>query len=184
MRLFRPAPAASARVHVAWTLAQSAVLWALALGAGPWLIVLAERALGVGPVVGPGQRAVAGAPFVVASGLNLASGVAMARHGDGTPLPTRCARRLVVRGPYRWLRNPMAVFGLSQGAAVALWLGSVGTGLYVVAGGVVWHAWVRPLEEADLERRFGDAYRAYRRHVRCWVPRRTPYAASGPRASG
>ena len=179
MRLFCPSAPSSTRVHVAWTLAQSAVLWALALGVGPWVIVRVEQALGLVPAVAPGQRAAAAALFLTASGLNLASGVAMARHGDGTPLPTMCARRLVVRGPYRWLRNPMAVFGLSQGLAVALWLGSPGTVAYVVAGGVVWHALVRPLEEADLERRFGDAYGAYRRHVRCWVPRLSPYAPAG-----
>ena len=46
---------------------------------------------------------------------------------------------------------------------------------YVVAGGVLWHALVRPAEEADLERRFGEPYRAYRRHVRCWIPRATPW---------
>ena len=176
MRLFREAAPAPARVHVAWTLGQSAVVWALALGVGPGLIVRAERAAGHAPRVGPGRRALAAALFAVAGGANLASGLAMARHGRGTPLPTRCARRLVVRGPYRWVRNPMAVFGLAQGLAVALGLGSPGTAAYVVAGGVVWDAAVRPAEEADLERRFGAPYRAYRRAVRCWVPRPTPWA--------
>jgi len=30
---------------------------------------------------------------------------------------------------------------------------------------------VRPLEEVDLEERFGADYRRYRDSVRCWIPR-------------
>jgi protein-S-isoprenylcysteine O-methyltransferase Ste14 len=30
-------------------------------------------------------------------------------------------------------------------------------------------------EERDLERRFGDDYRSYKRNVPRWIPRRTPW---------
>ncbi len=60
---------------------------------------------------------------------------------------------------------------------MGLYLGSSAVLLYVIAGGVVWNFLVRPWEEADLERRFGDEYRAYRAQVRCWIPRRIPYPA-------
>lgn len=175
MRLFREAAPSRPSVRLAWTLAQSAALWTLALAVGPALVVAAERALGVGAVRVPGRRVGAAALFLTASGLNLATGATMALRGDGTPLPTACARQLVVAGPYAWVRNPMAVFGLSQGAAVAWRSGSAGVLAYVVAGGLVWHVAVRPAEEADLARRFGAPYRAYRRAVRCWVPRLRPY---------
>ncbi|MEM6337020.1 MAG: isoprenylcysteine carboxylmethyltransferase family protein, partial [Bacteroidota bacterium] len=75
-----------------------------------------------------------------------------------------------VRGPYRCVRNPMAVGGLSQGLAVGLWLGAWSVFAYVVAGGLLWHVFVRPIEEADLAARFGSRYEAYRRRVRCWIP--------------
>ncbi|MFP7833412.1 hypothetical protein [Marisediminicola sp. LYQ134] len=42
--------------------------------------------------------------------------------------------------------------------------------LYAVAGSLVWNYVIRPLEETDLERRFGDDFRRYRERVRCWVP--------------
>ena len=48
----------------------------------------------------------------------------------------------------------LAVAGLTQGAAVGLWLGSPLVLLYVLAGALVWHAMVRPLEKHDLARRF------------------------------
>jgi protein-S-isoprenylcysteine O-methyltransferase Ste14 len=66
----------------------------------------------------------------------------------------------------------MAVAGLAQGFAVALWHGSFAVLLYVVAGGVLWHVAVRPFEEADLEREFGPAFVEYKSRVPLWVPRR------------
>ena len=85
------------------------------------------------------------------------------------------ANRLVVRGPYAFIRNPMAFTGLTQATAVALILGSTAVLLYVAAGGSFWNWVVRPFEERDLARRFGEPYERYRRAVRCWVPRITPY---------
>jgi protein-S-isoprenylcysteine O-methyltransferase Ste14 len=65
----------------------------------------------------------------------------------------------------------MAVAGIVQGAAVGLILSSWLVIVYAVAGSLVWNYAVRPLEEADLERRFGQEFARYRDTVRCWVPR-------------
>jgi protein-S-isoprenylcysteine O-methyltransferase Ste14 len=69
----------------------------------------------------------------------------------------------------------MAVAGLGQGFAVAVWLGSWLVLTYVLAGAAVWQAVLRPVEEDDLARRFGAAYASYQRAVRCWWPRLRPY---------
>ena len=95
----------------------------------------------------------------------------MAVVGRGTPLPTDCPRHLVVAGPYRWVRNPMAVAGLTQGLAVGLGLGSWWMPVAVLAGGLLWNYAVRPVEEEHLEQLFGDQYREYRAQVNCWWPR-------------
>jgi protein-S-isoprenylcysteine O-methyltransferase Ste14 len=79
-------------------------------------------------------------------------------------------------GPYRFVQNPMAITGTMQGVAVGLWLGSPGVVSYSVLGMLVWNYFARPCEEADLLRRFGEPYARYRDEVRCWVPRRKPYA--------
>jgi protein-S-isoprenylcysteine O-methyltransferase Ste14 len=86
--------------------------------------------------------------------------------------------RLVVAGPYRWVRNPMALAGIAQGVAVGLITASWLVVIYALAGSLVWNHIVRPYEEADLEKRFGAAFLRYRMHVRCWVPRFTPVARS------
>jgi protein-S-isoprenylcysteine O-methyltransferase Ste14 len=74
----------------------------------------------------------------------------------------------VVSGPYSHTRNPMAMAGLAQGAAVGLLLGSYGVLAYCLCGGILWNTIIRPLEEADLSQRFGADYERYRSHVRCW----------------
>ncbi len=109
--------------------------------------------------------------LVAASALGVWSATSMATRGDGTPLPSATASRLVIAGPYRFVRNPMAVAGIAQAIAVGLVLGSWLVVLYALSGSLLWNWVVRPLEEDDLEARFGDEFAAYRDRVSCWVPR-------------
>lgn len=102
--------------------------------------------------------------------LGLWSGVTMATRGNGTPLPTATAPRLVIAGPYRFVRNPMAVAGIVQGLAVGWYLGSYAVIVYSLTGAVLWQIAVRPVEESDLTSRFGETYHDYQRRVRLWIP--------------
>jgi protein-S-isoprenylcysteine O-methyltransferase Ste14 len=94
----------------------------------------------------------------------------MSTLGEGTPLPSAMPNRLVIAGPYRWMRNPMAAAGIVQGAAVGIILHSWLVIAYAVAGSLVWNYIVRPLEEADLQERYGAEFERYREAVRCWIP--------------
>lgn len=94
----------------------------------------------------------------------------MSTRGDGTPLPSAATTRLVTSGPYRFVRNPMAVAGIVQGVAVGLILESWLVVAYAIAGSLAWNRFVRPVEEADLVAKFGDEYLACGSRVRCWIP--------------
>ncbi|MGX9898993.1 methyltransferase family protein [Arthrobacter sp. SA17] len=109
--------------------------------------------------------------LLLASSLGIWSAAVMSRLGDGTPLPSAMPNRLVIAGPYRWIRNPMAVAGIVQGAAVGLILESWLVIVYAAAGSLVWNYVIRPLEESDLHARFGQEFEQYRHEVRCWIPR-------------
>jgi protein-S-isoprenylcysteine O-methyltransferase Ste14 len=98
------------------------------------------------------------------------SAVVMAREGRGTPLPVDARREMVVSGPYAFVRNPMAMASLGQGAAVGLFLGSPLVLAYVAIGAWMWQCLARPVVEYDLVRSFGARYAAYRSAVRCWLP--------------
>jgi protein-S-isoprenylcysteine O-methyltransferase Ste14 len=178
MKVFEPAAERSTAANLARTGGQTIVFWIVFIGIAPWLIQQIERMLGVPGFTFTGQELAALVIAIVGATFNLWSGVVLAVIGRGTPFPTQTARELVVIGPYRFLRNPMAFGGLAVGFAVGLYAGSWGTLAYAVAGGVIWHLTARPMEERDLAERFGASYDHYRANVRCWVPRWTPYQRS------
>jgi protein-S-isoprenylcysteine O-methyltransferase Ste14 len=175
MQWFRRARPATFSWNLAKTAIQVVIFWSLFLFVIPRFIDQLGARLGMTPGSSPSGRVAAALLFVMASACGLWSAATMALHGRGTPLPLDAPRELVLAGPYAWVRNPMAVAGLAQGCAVAVWHGSVAVAIYVLAGGFLWHVVVRPREEADLNRRFGVAYEQYRRHVPLWVPRVSPW---------
>jgi protein-S-isoprenylcysteine O-methyltransferase Ste14 len=108
----------------------------------------------------------------VGGGLALWTVLLFTRYGDGTPAPWEPHRNLVIRGPYRQVRNPMITGVLFLIAAEALLLGSwpllVWMAIFFLGNAVYF-----PLvEEKGLEERFGQAYREYTRNVPRWLPRR------------
>ncbi len=168
---FAVAPVAAARAHVARTARQTAVFWSTFLVVLPAIIAIVEARwqLRLEPVAI--VQAAGVLLFVAGGSLGVWSARSLSIVGEGTPLPSSQPRNLVVAGPYRWVRNPMAVAGIVQGVAVGLAIGSWMVVAWALAGAVVWHVVVRPVEEADLHARFGAAYARYRDRVRCWVPR-------------
>jgi protein-S-isoprenylcysteine O-methyltransferase Ste14 len=99
--------------------------------------------------------------------------------GEGTLAPWDPTRRLVVRGPYRHVRNPMISGVLSILLGEAALLGS--SELLLWFGCVLGvNALYLPLvEEPGLVRRFGEDYLVYRRAVPRWIPRRRPWDPGG-----
>jgi protein-S-isoprenylcysteine O-methyltransferase Ste14 len=173
--LFRQAGPASPRWNLIKTFLHIVAFWSFFLGLLPSFLVNIEKQMGWPQFAFTGQRALALLAFAALSALGLACGWIMARRGDGTPLPLDATRRLVISGPYAYVRNPMAMAGLGQALAVGIGLGSPLVLGYVALGGAVWNWLVRPSEEADLVRHFGDEYERYRQAVKCWIPRRRPY---------
>ncbi len=175
-RLFRVVPSRRGRLlTAAQTLAQIAFCWGLILGAWPLAIVEVQRRLpeAAGWLWLPRSGAMTGAGwalFAAGGALGLVSAFYMIRVGRGTPLPTACAGGLVIAGPYRVVRNPMAIAGIAQGIGVGLVLHSLPVVVYAVAGAMLWQFCLRPVEERDLLARHGASYEAYRRKVRCWWP--------------
>lgn len=91
--------------------------------------------------------------------------------GHGTLAPIDPPKRLVVRGPYRVVRNPMyvGVFWILLGEA--LFFKSLPLLYYTIGAGIIVHLFVMFYEEPALRRKFGDEYEAYCRRVHRWLPR-------------
>jgi protein-S-isoprenylcysteine O-methyltransferase Ste14 len=96
--------------------------------------------------------------------------------GRGTPFPAAPTENLVVGGLYRYVRNPMylAVIAIILGQAAIL--GSAALLLYAAIIWVTVASFVRFYEEPTLANRYGDRYEVYRRAVRGWLPRATPWS--------
>ena len=91
--------------------------------------------------------------------------------GRGTLAPVDPPTQLVVRGPYRYVRNPMYVGVILILLGEAALFQSVMMLGYSVAFVLAVHCFVVLYEEPALQRQFGESYEAYRRHVRRWWPR-------------
>jgi protein-S-isoprenylcysteine O-methyltransferase Ste14 len=93
--------------------------------------------------------------------------------GRGTPAPIDAPKELVVRGLYRYVRNPMYVGVTSILLGEALLFGS--PRLFAFAGGmfISFFAFVMLYEEPTLRQKFGESYRQYCRSVPRWIPWRT-----------
>ncbi len=131
------------------------------------------------PPVAPAVRVVLIVAGLAAVAVGLSLGVAttrmLFREGRGTPAPWDATRKLVVRGVYRRVRNPMmtGVFCILLGEAAAFASTALLTYLVIVI--VVNLLYIPLVEERGLERRFGEQYREYKRNVPRWIPRRTPW---------
>ena len=97
--------------------------------------------------------------------------VRFVREGRGTPAPVAPPRRLVVRGPYRWVRNPMYVAILAMIAGQALIFASGALLAYGVLVALAFHAFVWLYEEPTLRSQFGAEYDSYTAAVPRWIPR-------------
>jgi protein-S-isoprenylcysteine O-methyltransferase Ste14 len=95
--------------------------------------------------------------------------------GEGTLAPWDPARKLVVTGPYRHVRNPMitGVFTVLSGETLVL--GATGMAIWTAAFAAVNAIYMPLVEEPGLVRRFGEDYVSYRRNVPRWVPMRRPW---------
>jgi len=90
--------------------------------------------------------------------------------GKGTPAPFDPPRRLVVRGPYRFVRNPMYIGAAIAVAGAALFYRSLALAAFVAGFLLVTHLFVLLYEEPVLRRAFGPEYQAYCTRVHRWRP--------------
>ncbi len=99
-----------------------------------------------------------------------------AREGHGTPAPWDPPAKLVLRGPYRHVRNPMIASVLLLLLAETLALQSWALASWLVFFFTVNAIYFPLVEEPELERRFGEDYRIYKVHVPRWIPRPRPWS--------
>ena len=91
--------------------------------------------------------------------------------GRGTPAPFDPPRRLVIRGPYRHVRNPMYIGAGLALAGAALFYSSIPILVYAAVFLILLHIFVVWYEEPTLRRTFEQEYEEYCHRVRRWWPK-------------
>lgn len=141
-------------------------------------------------VIVPGTVAVY-VPLLIARGRSVGSGLVLAialavlalgavvyawcvwdfaTFGRGTPAPIDAPKQLVVRGLYRFTRNPMYVGVLTVILGWATLFRAASLVLYALVVGTCFHLFIVLYEEGRLAREFGSQYDAYRSRVARWLP--------------
>ena len=116
---------------------------------------------------------IAGAALTLAGGAVLVSAFArFALQGLGTPAPIAPTERLVVRGLYRYVRNPMYLAVTATILGQWLLLGRPVLLVWALVFLATTYAFVRGYEEPTLLARYGTEYERYRKSVPGWWPRR------------
>jgi protein-S-isoprenylcysteine O-methyltransferase Ste14 len=119
----------------------------------------------------PGTVAVGALLILVGLALVVWTVTLFANVGRGTLAPWAPTSRLVVRGPYRYVRNPMITGVGTILAGQAVFFRSWGIAVELAVFAVVNAIYFPLVEEPGLQRRFGAEYEEYRARVPRWLPR-------------
>ncbi len=95
--------------------------------------------------------------------------------GHGTLAPWNPPQKLIVRGVYQHVRNPMITGALCILLGEAIFFGSwwlLGWFGFALVLNLIY---IPLSEEPGLVRRFGDDYLHYKQNVPRWIPRLTPW---------
>ncbi len=128
-----------------------------------------DRTLGV---TLPAWTEILGIIFMVGGGiLALTCGGLFIVWGRGTPAPFDPPKEFVALGPYKYVRNPMYIGGLTVLIGWGLYLHSISILPLSLSVFLLVHLFALFVEEPGLEKRFGDSYLQYKKSVNRWIPK-------------
>ncbi|MDY7394770.1 isoprenylcysteine carboxylmethyltransferase family protein [Aureibaculum sp. 2210JD6-5] len=92
--------------------------------------------------------------------------------GKGTLAPWNPTKKLVVKGLYRYMRNPMIVGVFIILLAESCFYNSLFILIWALLFITINHFYFILKEEPDLLKRFGEEYKEYKENVPRWLPNR------------
>lgn len=124
----------------------------------PWRALLDLRSVWLGVVL-------------VAIGVAMSLWAFLLFRWEGTEIKpsSETNRSLVVRGPFRFTRNPMYLGLVIITVGIAFWVGSLPMFVVPCVTFATLNRAQIPFEEAKMHRQFGAAFEQYMRQVRRWI---------------
>lgn len=136
----------------------------------PAILVLllphADKRLGLGSFYFGSGNIIIGLIAIIMGGL-LAfwTIIAQIKLASGTPFPMLPTQKLLIIGPFKYCRNPMTLGTIMAYSGVAIWVGSYTALFAVVIFSLLLLAYLKLIEEKELEIRFGQAYLDYKKNT-------------------
>lgn len=97
------------------------------------------------------------------------------RIGKGTLAPWSPTRKLIVKGMYRHVRNPMIIGVLIVLFGESTAILSLNIFIWTLIFFIINNIYFVLLEEPLLKKKFGEEYREYKKNVPRWIPRLRPF---------
>lgn len=98
------------------------------------------------------------------------SNVLFISFAEGTMSELDAPKKMVVLGPYRFVRNPIAIATITILWGEAVLFGSIYLFLWSIIYWISMHLFLIYKEEPELEEKFGKSYVKYKESVPRWVP--------------
>jgi len=95
----------------------------------------------------------------------------LTRMGDGTLAPWSPTKKLVTGGIYGYVRNPMILGVLTVLIGESVSILSAQIFKWTLIFFIINNIWFFLYEEPNLEKKFGDEYREYKKDVPRWFPK-------------
>lgn len=94
------------------------------------------------------------------------------KSGKGSPAHWAPTQKLIISGPYKLCRNPIQLGGMLYQLGIISLLSSITLGiiaaLLMCILGTIYH---KTIEEKELELRFGDEYKEYKKNIPFIIPK-------------
>ena len=89
----------------------------------------------------------------------------------GTPLPMMATQKLLIDGPFNHSRNPMGFGAICMYLGMAIIVGSLSSIIVVLFFLFLLVFWIKKVEEKELEIRFGQDYKEYKKTTPFMIPK-------------
>ncbi|MEN8174092.1 MAG: isoprenylcysteine carboxylmethyltransferase family protein, partial [Chloroflexota bacterium] len=91
--------------------------------------------------------------------------------GKGTPMPLKATQKLVIEKPYSYCRNPLYFGLINFFLGISIMIGSISSIVMVLLFSTIILAYIKLIEEKELEKRYGMDYLAYKKTTPMLIPR-------------
>jgi protein-S-isoprenylcysteine O-methyltransferase Ste14 len=135
------------------------------------LLPQVDKMIGIGSFyIGYGNIIIGIISLILGGSLAFWTIFAQIKLASGTPFPMIPTKKLIIIGPFKYCRNPMTLGTIGVYSGIAVMIGSYTSLLFVALLAMILIAYLKLVEEKELELRFGKEYIDYKNDTPFIIP--------------